>query len=203
MPLCVVRLPVSRFIDAIWRTQKQPAPRFQTLSLAGCCASAEVAASQELADPREKIDMPNLTPRRGVSISGPAYKWTPTTCCWPNCEASVSEFPLCIRHALDAYRMVNSTIQAVGQAMRDVEPAEDSRTGWVYFVRYRDRIKIGYSIDPRTRIQAHPVDEVLAIVPGERIDEKRMHTAFAHLRENGEWFRAEPELLDYARTLTT
>lgn len=79
----------------------------------------------------------------------------------------------------------------------------DPRTKCVYFMRYRDRVKIGYSIEPQTRIKAHPYDEVLAIVPGGTADEKRYHRKFAHLRENGEWFRAEPELLEYARSLTT
>jgi hypothetical protein len=106
-------------------------------------------------------------------------------------------------HRLEVYVYVRQDIEALGDAMQSVEPKPDPRTGWVYFVRYRDRVKIGYSIQPKVRIQQHPVDEVLAIVPAEPIDEKRAHAAFAHLRENGEWFRAEDELLEYARSLTT
>lgn len=122
-------------------------------------------------------------------------------CHWPTCDVLVIDYPLCWHHALKVYSYVQSSIEPVHDALLHPEPHKDARHGWVYFVRYRDRVKIGYSIQPKARIQQHPVDEVLAIVPGEPIDEKRAHAAFAHLRENGEWFRAEPELLDFARSI--
>ena len=143
----------------------------------------------------------SIAPRARQIGTHLARRALPSLCCWPECEASVSDFPLCNTHAMKAYWMVHSTIEAVRDGMAERPPLVDTRTGWIYFVRYRDRVKIGYSIEPQTRIKAHPFDEVLAIVPGERIDEKRAHAAFAHLRENGEWFRAEPDLLEFARGL--
>lgn len=67
----------------------------------------------------------------------------------------------------------------------------------MYFIRFRDRIKIGHSIDVRDRLRAIPVDQVLAVMPGTRLDERRCHAAFADLRVQGEWFRAEPRLLEF------
>lgn len=124
-------------------------------------------------------------------------------CCWPTCNADVVDFPLCRRHQLKAYTRIAQQMDTLRESMlRDVVRS-DPRTKCVYFIRYRDMVKIGYSIEPQTRIKAHPYDEVLAIVPGDHKAEQRYHKQFAHLRENGEWFRAEPELLEYARTLTT
>jgi hypothetical protein len=125
-------------------------------------------------------------------------------CCWPTCNANVDDFPLCKRHQIKVYVRVQDQLSTLGDEMiryAKANPRPDGRTHRVYFVRYRDRIKIGYSIDPRERIKAHPVDEILAVVPGGRAAERAFHLQWAHLRENGEWFRAEQELLEYARGL--
>lgn len=123
-------------------------------------------------------------------------------CVWPRCQAtSAEDCPLCRRHMLRVYLRVQDEVSWFKEGLTSPEPKPDTRTGSVYFVRYRDRVKIGFSINPMDRIKAHPYDEVLAIVPGERVDEKRAHAAFAHLRENGEWFRAEEELLAFARDI--
>lgn len=41
--------------------------------------------------------------------------------------------------------------------------------------------------------------KLVGAVPGDRKTERALHESFAHLRERGEWFRAEKELLDYIR----
>lgn len=125
----------------------------------------------------------------------------PALCIWPKCEATTDDYPLCQRHQLKVYTRVHSDLAWVRDGVMSVEPKPETRQPSVYFVRYRDRVKIGYSIDPLTRIKAHPFDEILAIVPGDRTAEKRAHAAFAHLRENGEWFRAEDDLLEFARSI--
>ena len=122
-------------------------------------------------------------------------------CCWPTCYTAVVDFPLCNRHQIKAYVRISEHMDRLVEEFKRNVIRDDPRTKHVYFVRYRDRVKIGYSIEPQTRIKAHPCDEILAIVPGDHKDEQRYHKQFAHLRENGEWFRAEPELLEYAHNL--
>lgn len=120
-------------------------------------------------------------------------------CNWPSCNAHSPDYPICRRHRLKVYQEVSAEIEHIKTGVMNVDALPETRQPSVYFVRYRDRVKIGYSIDPMTRIKAHPFDEILAIVPGDRTAEKQAHAAFAHLRENGEWFRAEDDLLEFAR----
>ena len=141
--------------------------------------------------------MPNYIGNGSVHLGRADFSF----CCWPTCEARTDDFPLCKRHQIKAYVRIAQHLDVLKDAMMKDVVRSDPRTPSVYFVRYRDRIKIGYSIDPRDRIKAHPVDEILAVVPGGRAAERAFHLQWAHLRENGEWFRAEPELLEYARSL--
>ncbi len=57
----------------------------------------------------------------------------------------------------------------------------------VYYIRWRDQIKIGTSINPRMRLAALPHDEVLAFERGGRSLEQRRHAQFADapLRRHG------------------
>jgi hypothetical protein len=74
--------------------------------------------------------------------------------------------------------------------------AAPPRVDVVYYLRYRDRIKIGTSATPRARIAALPHDEVLAFERGGRELEQRRHAQFAGLRmPRTEWFRVGDELL--------
>ena len=76
------------------------------------------------------------------------------------------------------------------------------RVDVVYYVRYDDRIKIGTSASPRQRLTAVWHDELLAFERGGRAVEQERHRRFAHLREGGEWFRADDELLEHVRTIS-
>ncbi|MCK8608370.1 GIY-YIG nuclease family protein [Agromyces sp. C10] len=68
----------------------------------------------------------------------------------------------------------------------DVLPA---RVDVVYYVRWRDRVKIGTSSNPRQRLAVIPHDEVLAFERGGRLLEQRRHAQFAASRyPGGEWF---------------
>lgn len=63
----------------------------------------------------------------------------------------------------------------------------------VYYVRFGDRVKIGYTTNLAARLTAIPHDEVLATEPGTMQDERARHRQFADLRITGEWFTyAEP-----------
>lgn len=75
----------------------------------------------------------------------------------------------------------------------------------IYFIQATDGtgpVKIGYSKEPSARIRdfqtvsAKPL-QVIAIIPGNLMAEQRLHRRFAHLREHGEWFRVEDELLEF------
>lgn len=71
----------------------------------------------------------------------------------------------------------------------------------VYYVRWNERIKIGTSAQPRQRLAAIRHHELLAFEPGGRDVEHARHLQFAHLREGGEWFRADRELRAHASAL--
>jgi hypothetical protein len=76
----------------------------------------------------------------------------------------------------------------------------------VYFIRADQEVKIGMSNNVHQRMKAlstmSPVPlELLAVVAGAHLEEAQLHRKFAHLRMHGEWFRAEPELLDFIESL--
>ncbi|MCT2086971.1 GIY-YIG nuclease family protein [Microbacterium enclense] len=59
----------------------------------------------------------------------------------------------------------------------------------VYYLRFRDRVKIGTSAQPRRRLRAIRHDELLAFERGDRAVERRRHVQFAADRLGGsEWF---------------
>lgn len=79
---------------------------------------------------------------------------------------------------------------------------EYEASSFTYFVRDGDAIKIGTSVHPEKRIKSlqtgisRPL-ETLAIVSMDIADEIETHEKFAHIRISGEWFRSEPELLQF------
>jgi hypothetical protein len=140
-------------------------------------------------------------------------------CCWPECHAEIGavDGPLCERHLTKAFRIYRlSYLFALEHRPSYLltEPYE-RRTGrpyplpvretpgLVYFVRFRDRVKIGFTTNLAQRMVDIPHDEILGTVAGTMEDEKRCHIAFAHLREQGEWFRIEPDLLAFITDVTS
>lgn len=86
------------------------------------------------------------------------------------------------------------------------EPPPDGqappRVDVVYYLRYRDRIKIGTTANPVQRFAALPHDEVLAFERGDRMLEHRRHEQFAALRIPGtEWFETDEALLAHVARL--
>lgn len=67
--------------------------------------------------------------------------------------------------------------------------------GWLYFVRFGDRVKIGYTTNPDQRLRDIPHERVIGIVPGTRADEKAWHALLANFHVVGEWFAADPEVV--------
>lgn len=65
--------------------------------------------------------------------------------------------------------------------------------GWIYIIRFPDRIKIGYSTRPEGRLveidqqQAHSPSAVL-IMRGSMLEEKLIHQRLSSLKLKGEWY---------------
>ncbi|OJX75523.1 GIY-YIG nuclease family protein [Leifsonia sp. 71-9] len=82
------------------------------------------------------------------------------------------------------------------------EGAAASRVDVVYYLRYRDRIKIGTTANPAQRFASLPHDELLAFERGDRRREQRRHAEFAALRIPGtEWFETDARLLRHVAGL--
>lgn len=146
--------------------------------------------------------MPKATPAHDLAL-----------CVAPGCDDApmrLAPIPMCGLHVRRVYEFADGLIDArahVEQARLDTrpEPAPPhvDGSGWVYFVRDGDLVKIGFSTWPPARfktLKAAPSD-VLGTMPGTRDDERRCHAAFAHLREHGEYFRAEPDLIAFINAL--
>lgn len=72
-------------------------------------------------------------------------------------------------------------------------------TGFIYFMRAGDFVKIGHSINPRRRLQhltmASPHELGLeACHPGTKKDERALHQLLAAHRHKGEWFACCPQI---------
>ncbi|WP_127792242.1 GIY-YIG nuclease family protein [Agromyces sp. LHK192] len=143
-----------------------------------------------------------------------------------------SPVPLCLAHLLAAHDWVEGELGAVDLLappcaacghpvgrrypsgvvcercdwrVGDVPDAEfrDASVDVVYYVRWRDRVKIGTSASPRRRLAVLPVEEVLAFEPGDRIVERRRHEQFAEHRFAGtEWFAMHDALAGHIADLT-
>lgn len=73
---------------------------------------------------------------------------------------------------------------------------------YIYFVSDGTAIKIGQASNIIKRIGAMQTSHVkplklLASVQGHSSIEKHLHMRFRHLRITGEWFKAEPELMEF------
>ena len=71
----------------------------------------------------------------------------------------------------------------------------------VYYLRFDERVKIGTSSRPRSRLAAIRHHELLALESGGRALEQQRHREFADLREGGEWFTLTGALTDHVATL--
>src|SRR6266702_70789 len=72
-------------------------------------------------------------------------------------------FPLCLDHIRQAFGFYLRHAQDDHSAdTRDIEPYETDKTqGWVYFIRFGDLIKIGWSRTPERRFRDLQPDAVL------------------------------------------
>lgn len=78
---------------------------------------------------------------------------------------------------------------------------KDTPDSVVYYLKFGDRIKIGFSTNLDNRLVALPHDELLATEPGGRLLEARRHLQFKEHRITGEWFKPAPDLLAHIEQL--
>lgn len=139
-------------------------------------------------------------------------------------------FDLCAKHLLEAYEHVAGEV-GVTDVLPVPCPACASRlgvrypSGWlcavcewrlgerpdqegapvrvdvVYYLRWRDRVKIGTSSNPRGRLAQLRFDEVLAFERGDRMLEHHRHVQFAVHRLGGEWFDLAEPIVEHVRLL--
>ena len=76
-----------------------------------------------------------------------------------------------------------------------------ARPSVVYYIRFGDRIKIGTTVNIRSRLDDLPHDRLLATEPGGHDLESQRHAQFAEHCITGEWFRPAPELLAHVASL--
>lgn len=132
----------------------------------------------------------------------------PAECLMDGCQASPdldSPVPLCTDHG---HAVFVSYLARTPDRLASVQQVRTTRSpsGWVYFIRRGDAIKIGWTGDVDRRANELHADAVLHAEPGTMQDERRMHAAFDHLLipEMGrEWFRAEPDLVSFVLRLKT
>ncbi|WP_440709242.1 GIY-YIG nuclease family protein [Herbiconiux sp. YIM B11900] len=72
----------------------------------------------------------------------------------------------------------------------------------VYYLRFGDRLKIGTSGNPRSRLAQLRYEELLAFERGGRAREQSRHAQFAEHRLTGEWFALTGDLADHVAALT-
>ena len=77
------------------------------------------------------------------------------------------------------------------------------RVDVVYYLRFRDQVKIGTSANPRQRLASLRYDELLAFEPGDRAVEQRRHAQFAATRlARSEWFAVDDALTEHIAVLS-
>lgn len=83
--------------------------------------------------------------------------------------------------------------------------ASDQR-GTIYFVRCVDWVKIGWSSDLKGRLKSLQTTapgeiKLIGKTRGSIKQERDLHSRFAHHRVSGEWFNADPEILEFVEAI--
>lgn len=75
------------------------------------------------------------------------------------------------------------------------------RTSVVYYMKFGQTVKIGFSTNLPLRVSALKPEAVVAIEPGKHGDEHGQHVRFAEKRLHGEFFQLDRELIDHINML--
>lgn len=87
----------------------------------------------------------------------------------------------------EASRLPESRV-AMDAAIKYLTSQDVGGRNVVYYIRFRDALKIGTSTDVVNRVSHHPLEALLAIEPGSFKLEAHRHKQFAPYRIKGEWF---------------
>lgn len=103
-------------------------------------------------------------------------------------------------------RLTHEREKALGKARHEADrqariAARRQLPSVVYYIRFRDTIKIGTTVDLKTRMTAHPYEEVVALEPGAEALERARHLQFDKHRILGEWFLAHDELEEHMKEI--
>lgn len=139
-------------------------------------------------------------------VSAPRHRVTAdfAVCTYEGCDATPHphfKAPLCMAHG----KMI--AVQAMTFALPAEEPFQqqerkpDATPGNVYIIQHGNRVKIGFTTQPKRRLSDLPHDRVIALIPGDRRLEHALLTKFKSIRTSGEWFEAHPELIAFAENL--
>lgn len=101
-----------------------------------------------------------------------------------------------------AGRLYNPSPAASPRTSRAIRCSKKTTSGFVYFLKCGDKIKIGKAEDVRKRmagIQTSSPDivECLGVTTGGVREERRLHKKFSHLRHHGEWFVDATEIREF------
>lgn len=133
-------------------------------------------------------------------------------CAWSGCEKTVmykSAVRFCLSHwATITYhglrtRAVSDLVESMGDVdeFGPVKPKPEPKPlaeGHVYFLLSDSVVKIGWTSDLDERMRAYsPGARILAVMPGTKADESRLHKKFGHLKTNRrEWFAYSPQVME-------
>lgn len=140
-----------------------------------------------------------------LSPYGPGTGESNPPCCVPDCGLeSYGELPLdppiplcsgCMKAVHDhiiatAYPKLVEYAKSQ-EKYRNPPPRPETRAdvvGYVYFIRFGDRVKIGWTSNLWSRLPDVPHDEILLVIEGTMRVEQAQHMRFAEHRIKGEWF---------------
>ena len=111
------------------------------------------------------------------------------------------------RATMDKARLTKANEQRRAERIEELRRlAEEARndetcTGIVYYIRFRDVVKIGTSISPANRLGSLPWDELLAVEPGGRAVEQLRHAEWEAHRVNGEWFEMNDAIAEFIESV--
>lgn len=136
-------------------------------------------------------------------------------CLWPGCDEylrmvgggrTIGDAPLCTPHLYAAWRVAEDLAERNGEYVRAAAPRPTRRTdqpvaktGWIYYLRIGDHIKIGYASSLENRLRQYPPNaEYLLAHRGTKVDEKVAHDLLTVYRAAGkEWYSDCDEVADY------
>lgn len=91
------------------------------------------------------------------------------------------------RERLAAERWLRESDLNEDQAAK-IEALKEMGTSVVYYILFRGSLKIGTSINVKSRVSSHPWEKLLAVEPGDYELEAKRHKQFREFKVSGEWF---------------